>query len=217
MEYPDKPLYIESSSARVDLDEAALVVRQSNTADRYYPLRRLTRIIARNTVDFTSKALIACAEQQVPVVFVNRKHAVVARVVGEQGITEMFHHVMFDLSANPVRLGQYLQWKASRQLELGVDESNNFSRSKLLDSVCLSWMLIKLHPYGLDISDTGWNPEFPTPVRDCAGILAGVFSYLAIGRTEEELIDALEQHRIEIDAVAKELELSLVNLLRRLE
>ncbi|NJN48116.1 MAG: hypothetical protein HC808_18385 [Candidatus Competibacteraceae bacterium] len=68
-----KPLYLGGGAGlSVDLDGPALRVRRSERAVSWFPLARLARVVSIVTVHWQYSALLACADQGVPVVFVDR-------------------------------------------------------------------------------------------------------------------------------------------------
>jgi CRISPR associated protein Cas1 len=79
-----KPLYLDGTTPlRVLLDGPGLRVRAAGTADRLFPLRRLSRVVVCGRVDWTTEALLACAQADVPVRFLRRDGDLLARVQGE--------------------------------------------------------------------------------------------------------------------------------------
>jgi len=65
-----KPLYIESADARVRLDGPALRVEASLRAAQWFPLNRLSRVITNHRSEWSTDALLACAQQRIAVCFV---------------------------------------------------------------------------------------------------------------------------------------------------
>lgn len=67
------PLYLLGGASRhVDLDGPALRLRQSRATDLRYPLARLSRILAGQTIQWSSKALCACMEARIPIIFLGK-------------------------------------------------------------------------------------------------------------------------------------------------
>ena len=67
------PLYLLGGANRhVDLDGPALRLRQSKATDLRYPLARLSRILAGQTIQWSPKALCACMEAQIPIIFLGK-------------------------------------------------------------------------------------------------------------------------------------------------
>lgn len=67
------PLYLLGGASRhVDLDGPALRLRQSRAADLRYPLARLSRIVTGQAIQWSSKALCACMEARIPIIFLGK-------------------------------------------------------------------------------------------------------------------------------------------------
>ncbi len=78
-----KTLYLEGGTTmRVERDGPALRVRAPSSAARLFPLRRLVRVVVSGAVDWSTDALLACAEAGVPVSFLSRDGRLRARVDG---------------------------------------------------------------------------------------------------------------------------------------
>jgi CRISPR associated protein Cas1 len=78
-----KPLYLDGTTPlRVLLDGPGLRVRAAGTADRVFPLRRLSRVVVCGQVDWATDALLACAQTGIPISFVRRDGVLRARVLG---------------------------------------------------------------------------------------------------------------------------------------
>lgn len=78
-----KPLYIESADARVRLDGPALRVEAPQRAAQWFPLSRLSRVIAGHRSEWSTDALLACAEQRITVCFVAADGRLLARCIGK--------------------------------------------------------------------------------------------------------------------------------------
>lgn len=85
----EKPLYLEARGQRapqeVRLDGPALRVCVPGEADRLFPLRRLSRVLVSGPVEWQTDAILACAGQGVPLVFLDREGGCRARVTGPPG------------------------------------------------------------------------------------------------------------------------------------
>lgn len=69
------PLYLYGRRAtRVQRDGPALLVRRATLSDARYPLARLSRIISRQSVEWSASALSACMEARIPIVFLDGRH-----------------------------------------------------------------------------------------------------------------------------------------------
>lgn len=78
-----KPLYLHGHQPlAVALDGPALRVTQAESADRLFPLERLSRVVASGEVAWSTEALLACADHGVPVSFLRRDGVLRARFLG---------------------------------------------------------------------------------------------------------------------------------------
>lgn len=67
-----KTLYLDGNEPlQVRLDGPALVVSGSGRCLGRYPLRRFTRVLVSGTVEWSTRALLACMEQSIAVVFLD--------------------------------------------------------------------------------------------------------------------------------------------------
>ena len=122
---PLRTLYLDGGPGlRVMQDGPALRVRGVNAADRLYPLRRLSQVIVHGPVEWSTPALLACAETAVSVVFLAADGALRGCLSGppaandplvdlnlalesfldrEDGLSR--YHVWFSAKAQQARLG----------------------------------------------------------------------------------------------------------------
>lgn len=106
-----RPLYIAPErETRVDLDGPALRVRREETAEQLFPLQRISRVYSAERVDWTSEALLACADRGIGVLFVDNDGQVVARVLGRPGQRDEMYHRLTELLLLPQGMEMYLWW-----------------------------------------------------------------------------------------------------------
>lgn len=112
-----KPLYLHSRTpVHVDLDGPALLVRAEGTADRRYPLCRISRVIANDASRWTTRALLACADESIAVGFLRSDGVVRARWIGCPGERDRFVQLWTDFLDRPDWEQRYGQWReASRR------------------------------------------------------------------------------------------------------
>ena len=80
---PLRTLYLDGSRGlRVWQDGPALRVRQRNVCDRLYPLTRLAQVVVSGPVEWSTPALLACAEMSVPVAFLSASGELRGRISG---------------------------------------------------------------------------------------------------------------------------------------
>ena len=77
-----KPLYLNGGGVRVQLDGPALRVLQPERAARWFPLARLSRVVASGAVDWSTPALLACAQRGISVTFLDRYGALQGLLLG---------------------------------------------------------------------------------------------------------------------------------------
>ncbi len=79
-----KPLYLNGREPmNVRLDGPALRIQSETHADRLFPLQRLNRVIVTGRVDWSTEALLACADRAVNVSFLSRGGRLRARLLGK--------------------------------------------------------------------------------------------------------------------------------------
>ncbi len=66
-------LYLDGNGAmRVLRDGPSLLIKQTDSADRRVPLRRLLRVVSMGTVEWSCQAMLACADANIVICFTNR-------------------------------------------------------------------------------------------------------------------------------------------------
>jgi hypothetical protein len=109
---PDRrPLYLDArDNTVVSLDGPALRILVRGQAERSVPLRRLSRIVTNARVEFTTDALLACADRGISLVFLAEDGEVRARVLGTPGERQELRQRLLDLMARPDWRGLYGDW-----------------------------------------------------------------------------------------------------------
>jgi hypothetical protein len=80
---PLRTLYLDGGQGlRVLQDGPALRVRQRNVCDRLYPLTRLAQVVVSGPVEWSTPALLACADMSVPVAFLSAAGELRGRISG---------------------------------------------------------------------------------------------------------------------------------------
>ena len=106
-----RPLYLDARHAtRICLDGPALRVDVEGQARRLYPLRRLSRVVANPHAQFTTEALLACAERGITLVFFNREGDLVGRLMGKSGPCQEIRQRLNDLLCRVDAQEIYLIW-----------------------------------------------------------------------------------------------------------
>ena len=90
---PDRrPLYLDAREATTILLEGpALRIRVSKQAERDVPLRRISRVVTNHRTQFTTDALLACADRGISVVFLSEDGEVRARILSGKPLPLVSH------------------------------------------------------------------------------------------------------------------------------
>jgi hypothetical protein len=106
-----KALYLTGADTVVELDGPALRVSKPGSADRWFPLQRLSRVVSAQHVRWPSDALIACALGSITVSFLDKDGSLIARWIGRHperlnGIDQR----LSDLVESAEGMALYRQW-----------------------------------------------------------------------------------------------------------
>jgi len=120
----ERPCYLQGGPGfRVALDGPALSVARPGKARTLYPLRRISRVVASGEVEWSTRALLACAERGITVTFLTRDGALRGCLVGQGGERQELLARLRDLLDRPDWRERYEDWRrgmASRaRLALG--------------------------------------------------------------------------------------------------
>lgn len=113
-----KPLYLTGGRhLRVLLDGPALRVRVIGEADRLFPLKRLSHVVVIGDSEWDTGALLACADREVPVNFINAQGGLRARMCGRHRAQPVFDlaqglQAMCELDEGPSHLETWFDAKA---------------------------------------------------------------------------------------------------------
>lgn len=107
-----RPLYLQGrQGAQVRLDGPALDVRLPERAPTLFPLLRVSRVIVSGPVQWSTEALLACAERGITVTFLDRNGGVRAYLFGQSGARESLFHRLCDLLDRADWAERYDDWK----------------------------------------------------------------------------------------------------------
>lgn len=113
-----KPLYLHGRTGMsVALDNPALRVVAPGRAATLYPLQRISRVIASGPVDWSTAALLACAERGITVTFLHPDGAIRAYLFGETSRRDSLPSRLRDFLDRPdwqERYGDWLRGMESR-------------------------------------------------------------------------------------------------------
>ncbi len=134
-----KPLYLGAiAQLKVELDGPALCVSSPVQARALYPLRRLSRIITNHTVQWSMKALMACAQRGIPVTFVNRRGDVLGYLFGHvETHQRLFFKNIYDLLIDMPDQRIYHRWRLDMDRSIRDWLSKQVFGSPLLSAITL--------------------------------------------------------------------------------
>ncbi len=113
-----KPLYLEGQKGiRVFLDGPALLVRCAGEADRLYPVERLSRVVSHPAVSWEQDALLCLLGKSIPVIFIDDRGTIVARMLGAGGERSSLVQQLEELLGRADGTERYADWCAHNQRE----------------------------------------------------------------------------------------------------
>jgi CRISPR associated protein Cas1 len=110
-----RPLYLDRGAAAVRLEGPALIVDQLDCAEGRFPLRLLSRVVARGPVPWTMEALFACLASGVPITFLSLDGAVVGLCLGRERPEESLAMLLDRLLAEPDWAEIYERWSKAAE------------------------------------------------------------------------------------------------------
>jgi hypothetical protein len=111
-----KPLYLQGKTGmRVDYEEPALSITQPDKARQLFPLQRVSRVIVSGSVDWTTVALLACADQGISVIFLNECGDVRCRCIGSTQTQNTILGQFETLFERAGSLQSYLNWRVAME------------------------------------------------------------------------------------------------------
>lgn len=156
---PDRrPLYLDARKrTSVLLEGPALCIRVTGQAERNIPLRRLSRIVTSAHAQFSTEALLACAERGITLVFLAQNGEVRARVLGTPGERQELRQRLLDLMARPDWRTLYGDWRyaVERQIVTGVRRKLRAPESLTTPKPLRAWL--DAQALRLSDSDTAAN------------------------------------------------------------
>lgn len=106
-----QPLYIATGSdTRVVLEGPALCVQREERAEQLFPLQRIARVHSSDRVDWSTPALMACAELGITVLFIRDDGTVQARLLGRPGEHDELLLRFTEFMLLPQAGDMYAQW-----------------------------------------------------------------------------------------------------------
>jgi len=116
-----KTLYLEGGrQPRVQLEAHSIRARVPGQADRYFPLRRLSRIVAQEGVEFDTDVLLACASQGVPLVITGRDGRTLLRLIGTGGRTRDLMRRLEAFAQRPDWYTHFQTWQVANRRRIAT-------------------------------------------------------------------------------------------------
>jgi len=105
------PLYLYGRAAtQVGVDGPALLVRRADKAPARYPFSRLARVVSGAGVEWTARALAACIEHDLPIVFLDRAGQPAGYLHAAQTKPSRLDDLLTELLDRPDGLDRYALW-----------------------------------------------------------------------------------------------------------
>lgn len=127
-----RPLYIKGATdKKINLDGPALKVIAREQADRYIPLKKISRITSIGRVEWQTEALLACCKRKIPITFMDGKAQIQGQLAppinNSQPINaeQLLEEYLYDLQS-PEKYRQWLQALETQQIaKLPAQYRNN--------------------------------------------------------------------------------------------
>jgi len=111
-----RPLYIVGTAGcRVELDPPALRVAVPDQADQLFPLPRISRVVCQGNVEWSTQALLACADAGIQLLFLEKNGEIRARWLGQSGDRQRLTQRMIDLLSRADGPTLYANWILSME------------------------------------------------------------------------------------------------------
>jgi len=197
-----RPLYLDPKSpTSVGLDGPALSIRVEGQAERLMPLRRVSRILVNEKTQFSTAALLRCADHGISIVFVDPDGLVRGRLLGAPGERQELRQRLVDLLDRPDWRELYGNWRYAQehhavlrvQRRLGIrlgsasprgtarwidkeagrlaDSSDAVRSQCWMEEQLFAWMVNHLQTLGLGAQSELGQDGRPDLVADLAGVL----------------------------------------------
>lgn len=141
------PLYLcMPEPVQIDTDGPAFVVKRRDQAPTRYPFSRVARIIAGRNVAWTTGAITACLEQDIPVVFLDRTRTPAGYLQSRQRQPSRLDGAIAELLDRPDGLEYYAQWLRAERMRILTDWRKNSESGQQLSEDAFR-LLIHRHVY----------------------------------------------------------------------
>lgn len=107
-----KPLYLHADRPlAVSLDGPALRISQTGCADRRFPLRRISRVMVSGDASWSTRALLACADEGIHICFLTANGMPRARWIGQATLRSELAQRWQDFLDRPDWPDRYTEWR----------------------------------------------------------------------------------------------------------
>jgi CRISPR associated protein Cas1 len=106
-----KPLYLRGADLKVEVDGPALRISKTCSADQWFPLQRISRVISNHTVNWATPALLACVQSGITVSFLDSEGQLIARMLGRKSGSDTVANRLQHLMLRPDWLPAYQLWR----------------------------------------------------------------------------------------------------------
>ncbi len=111
-----KPFYLHGNTGMsVSLDGPALRVNAPQRAASLYPLQRISRVISSGPVEWTTPALLACAQRGITITFLSPGGTILAYLFGETYLRTGLDGRLRDLLDRPDWQERYRDWNRAME------------------------------------------------------------------------------------------------------
>ncbi len=115
-----QPVYLNTPGVRrVTLEGPALRIHSRDQADRFMPLNRLSRVVCRGNVQWSTAAMIRCMQAGVTITFLDREGRAVGMCLGDwpqySPLSELLD-AFFTLDEGPARLVDWFRSQSRNRL-----------------------------------------------------------------------------------------------------
>jgi len=183
------PLYVDiRKKVRIRLEQRALHLKTAAQADRYFPLRRLSRLLLNQRTLIDSKALLACAEESIPVIFYDDQGQIIARLSGMPGPLPTLGQHFADFLERYDWPQRYDLWRYATERMAVIRMEKVFG----IDLDIRTSLQVKR--WGFRQAQRFSDAQTATDTREwmallCYGWMAEQLQYLGIGARESELME----------------------------
>ena len=116
-----RPVYVmPEADLAIALEDGALCFTQPERADRYIPLRRVSRLIVPETVQMNTEVLCACARRGIPVIVQDDDGESLFRVVGAACGDTGLRQRLLDLTSDPDWVRRMTDWREANRARIAV-------------------------------------------------------------------------------------------------